>query len=179
MISLGLVIFTILVLFACTMLAVRGHSVVITSLEQVTAVTRPVDLDAFRNLIDASDEEYLRASLSGSDFRRVERMRMRAAMDYLGRAAHNSAILLRVGENNRNSANPQIAAAGQELANSALNMRMLCIAAMAITLIRIALPQLRLSNSSICDRYAAVRERVITLSRSELPSVASRLDSAL
>jgi len=179
MIALSVGIATIIVFVVFLAIAVRGQSSSIDSLERVTTLSRPVDIDAFRNLISASEEDFLRGSLSSQQFRRVQRLRMRAALDYLGRAAHNSSILLRLGESSRTSTNPRIAAAGRELADTALQMRILCLVAMAVTVLRIALPQVRVSPSGICDKYAATRDRVVAFGRIEQPSFASRLESAL
>ncbi|PYQ43466.1 MAG: hypothetical protein DMG99_06570, partial [Acidobacteria bacterium] len=39
---------------------------------------QPLDLEAFRNLTDAAEDEYLRRHLRPADFRRVRRERLRA-----------------------------------------------------------------------------------------------------
>lgn len=180
MVAIGLTLLTVLiVLLGVALVAVRGQSSDIRSVEQVTKLSRPVDLESLRNLISEADENYLRAALRGRDYRRVERARMRAAMDYVGRAAHNSAMLLRLGEAGRRSSNSQLAKAGDELANSALHMRLLCMTAMAIIGVRIVLPQLQVSAGSICDAYASTRDRVATFGRIEKPALASRVDAAL
>ena len=142
-------------------------------------MSKPVDLDAFRNLASAEDEDYLRASLPGRDFRRVQRMRMRAALEYVGWAAHNSSLLIRLGESGRQSPDPEVAHAGAELANKALQMRLLCLAAGAAIIARIVFPELRVSVASICERYAETRERVVSLGRMESPAMARRIEAAL
>lgn len=179
MIAVGLMVVLVLVFAASLMLAVRGNVTSIKSVSQLIDQSRPVDLDAFRTLTLASDEEYLRSALPSREFRRVQRMRMRAAFEYVVRVAHNSAVLLRLGENNRQSENPQLAKAGAELADAALQMRLLCLLSLAVIVVRIAFPQLRMSGSDICDRYAFTRDRVVSFGRIELPAFAGRIDSSL
>ncbi|MFZ0802262.1 MAG: hypothetical protein WAN70_08850, partial [Terriglobales bacterium] len=50
---------------------------------------RSVDLRAFRNLTDPEEEEYLRLNLPPADFRRIQRERLRAAVEYIRCAAFN------------------------------------------------------------------------------------------
>jgi hypothetical protein len=177
--ALILTLITGLILVAVLVIAARGSTSSIHSIEQVTALSRPVDLESFRNLISVSEEEFLRNSLAARQFRQVQRQRMIAALDYVSRAAHNSAILLRLGEAGRKSDNPQLVKAGDELANSALQMRLLCLSVMAILILRIALPQLRITIAAVCDRYASTRDRVLTFGRVEQTVFASQIDSAL
>lgn len=177
--ALLLTLTTVLVLVAILAVAARGHSTSIASVDQLTALSRPVDLDSFRNLISASEEEYLRRSLPARHFRRVQRQRMFGAFDYVSRAAHNSAILLRLGEAGRRSQNAQLAKAGDELANSAMHMRLLCLSAMAVIAVRIAFPHLHLSIARVGESYASTRDRVLTFGRVEQPAFASQIESAL
>ncbi len=59
----------------------QNHSV--DRLEDLAGRTRPVDLEAFRNLLDPREEDFLRASLLPREFRVIQRERMRAAVDYV------------------------------------------------------------------------------------------------
>ena len=52
-----------LLMMAVLLLAVRGQSVVVHNLRELEGRTQPVDLDAFRNLTDPREEEYLRQNL--------------------------------------------------------------------------------------------------------------------
>jgi hypothetical protein len=179
MIALSVTVVTLLALVAVLMLATRGHGETISSVEQLSAVSLPVDLDAFRNLTSISDEEYLRRSLSPRAFRKVQRAREIAAFDYVRRVAHNSAILMRLGEGAQTSSNADLVAAGAQLANDAFHTRVLALSAMAVIVIRIVLPQLRISSAGIGDRYAATRTRVVAFGRIEQPTLASRIEASL
>ena len=89
----------------------KGRVVPSALLEDPGLHLRYVDVDAFRNLIDPAEEEYLRLRLSHSDFRKIHRERLRAAVDYVSGAAHNAALLVRLAEVARSSSDPATAAA--------------------------------------------------------------------
>src|SRR5580698_8725708 len=65
---------------------------------------RPIDIEAFRTLMSASDTQYLQSRLSPSDFRRLQRLRLQVGVHYIACAAHNAALLIRIGEGARQSA---------------------------------------------------------------------------
>ncbi|MGH9670951.1 MAG: hypothetical protein ACRD3A_12675, partial [Terriglobales bacterium] len=113
-----------LLMMALLLLAVRGQGGVVRSLQELEGRTQPLDLAAFRNLTDPREEEYLRTQLAPADFRAIHRERLRAALGYVRRAAHNASILLRLGEAARRNADPEIARAAGELAEGALKLRM-------------------------------------------------------
>lgn len=53
-----------------------------------------VDTIALRNLLSERDEEYLRTSLTSTDYRRVRKARLRAVQEYLFWIAEDCAVLL-------------------------------------------------------------------------------------
>ena len=44
---------------------------------------RPVDIEAFRNLIDPAETEFLKSHLFPNQFRVIQRERLRAAVEYI------------------------------------------------------------------------------------------------
>ena len=104
-------------LFAVWLGAAKGRSL---SLGRTTPrEILPVDLAAFRNLMDPCEEEYLRQSLSPATFRAVQRRRLLAAVDYITCVKNNASALLTIGETARLSSDPQVAVAGQQLVECA------------------------------------------------------------
>jgi len=63
----------------------------------LAATIRPIDVEAFRNLINPAEDDYLRRRLPPSQFRMVRRVRLRAMAGYIQAAANNAAVLVRVG----------------------------------------------------------------------------------
>ena len=55
----------------------------IRSLDDVNGLTVPVDLESFQNLISASEDAYLRSVLAPKAYRKMQRMRAHATLEYL------------------------------------------------------------------------------------------------
>src|SRR6478609_7562502 len=89
----------------------RGHAEAIANLDDLSGRTQPIDLEAFRNLIDPSETAFLRKHLPPPDFRDVHRERTYAAVEYVERIALNAAVLLRLGQAARTHADPEVARA--------------------------------------------------------------------
>ena len=84
---------------------------------------QPLDLEAFRNLADPVEEEYLRRRLLPGDYRKVRRARLRAMAAYVHIASHNAAILARIGQSAPALADPRGAEAARQLINDAFLLR--------------------------------------------------------
>jgi len=103
------------------MYAARGKTSAIGDLDDLAGRTRPVDIEAFRNLIDPAEEDFLRENLPASEFLAIQKERLYAAMEYVSCAAHNAAVLVRLGEAARLSLDPKIAEAGRQLPGAHLS----------------------------------------------------------
>lgn len=131
----------------------RGRASAIAAVSDLRGQVRSVDLAAFRNLVDPDEEDYLRQHLPRGEFRVIQRERLRAALDYVQCVAANSAVLLRLGEAARRNEDPQVSAAGQELVNSALQLRVYALLAQGKLCAGILVPGLRISPARISDSY--------------------------
>src|SRR5580692_1401750 len=78
---------------------------------------RPIDVEAFRNLINPAEDDYLRRRLPPTEFRSVRRARLRALAAYVQVAAINASVLVRVGESALASGNPQFTESAHRLVN--------------------------------------------------------------
>jgi hypothetical protein len=174
-IFVALALVAVLVLFR----AVLRHHRPVPDLQALEGYTRPVDLAAFRNLIDPAEEDYLREQLPAGQFRSLQRQRMRAALEYVRRTAHNGAILLRVGEAARRDQNPEVAAAARELVNSALRLRMNAMLATVVLYGRIVMPGARISVGRVTDTYENLTQGLVRLTRLQHPAYATRVSAAI
>ncbi len=156
-----------------------GQNSSVNSVEDLKGRTRPVDLEAFRNLVDAREEEFLRASLSPNEFRAVQRERTRAAVEYIGNTAHNAAFLLRLGEAATRSADPRIAQAGRQLMDSALRLRAYALLSGAKLYLRMVFPEAHLSYGQLADNYQRLSALASQLARMQHPAHAARLSALL
>jgi hypothetical protein len=164
-----------LLLAALLLRAVRGRTAMIRDLTDVEGRTRPVDLPAFRNLVDPAEEEYLRMRLSKEQFRLIHRQRLHAALDYIRRANNNAPILLRLGESARHDQNPELAGVARELVNSALRLRINALLATGILYARIAMPEAQISVAHVIDIYENVANGLVRLIRLQNPAYVSRI----
>src|SRR5438270_4506030 len=78
----------------------------VRNLDELAARLHPVDVRAFRNLMDERDEQFLREHLPFREFRVIHCQRMLAAAEYVRCAAQNAAILVHLAEAAGQSSDP-------------------------------------------------------------------------
>ncbi len=179
MTALALTLVLALVAFWFVWRLVRGHSTTVHDLRDLEGCMRAVDLEAFKNLVDRSQDAYLRVHLSRRQFRRIERQRKRAAIEYLTWTASNAAVLLRVGEAARNSSDPSVASAGNRLVEAALAVRVRSMLAIVSLYVAMVFPGTSLSVSAAVVRYEQLRDALYRFGQLREPVLASRISSAL
>jgi hypothetical protein len=140
---------------------------------------RPIDIEAFRNLIDPAEESYLRRRLPAAQFRVVRRERLRAMAAYVHVAGSNAAVLVRVGEAAVASGDPQIAGAAQQLVNDALLLRRNTAVALARIYLALAWPNSGFAAVRVVERYEHLSGAAMLLGRLQNPAVPVRLSALL
>jgi hypothetical protein len=143
------------------------------------AQLEPIDVAAFRNLIDPAEDEYLRRHLSAAQFRVTQRSRLRARAAYVRVASRNAAVLIRMGQTalaaSDAGANNHVREAALRLVNDALLLRRNA----GFVLLRIyadmAWPNRSTATSGILDRYQRVSDSAMLLGRLRNPGVAVRV----
>ena len=151
----------------------------VRSLSDFAAHSRPVDIECFRNLVDPEEESFLRTHLTGRDFRRVQRSRMLAAIEYVRCTAHNARLLLQLADAARSSPDREIRVAAVRLANCALQLRVYSLLSLFLLGLRVLLPTVPLRPSDIAKRYGDARDCMAGLTRIEQPSAAAQVEAAL
>jgi hypothetical protein len=146
----------------------KGRSLAVNTANPAEGI-RSVDIQAFRNLVDKSEEEYLRRRLPAREFRQVQRERLSAAIDYIRGAASNAAVLLRVGEAARRSADPEVAEAGEKLVQNALRLRLYALQAVARLSAAKIFPGVAGTSGSLAESYEQMSRQVIRLSVLRFP----------
>ena len=132
-------------------------------LENPADYIRSVDIQAFRNLIDPAEEEFLRRNLPPAEFRKIRRERLRAAVEYISCAAQNAAILLRVGEAARSSPEPAVAEEAQKLMDSAIRLRLYALKTISRLYLGIIFPGWTISSQPVAESYEQVTRQVVRL----------------
>jgi len=144
------------------------------------AQLEPIDVVAFRNLIDPAEDEYLRRHLSPRQFRVTQRARLRAQAAYVRVAGRNAAVLIRMGQTAlamevRTINDGRIRAAALRLVNDALLLRRNA----GLALLRIygdmAWPSHSNATAGIVDRYERLGDSAMLLGRLRNPGVAVRV----
>ena len=131
---------------------------------------RPVDIAAFRNLMDPGEEEFLRTHLAPAEFRRVQRERLRAGVEYVSCAAQNAAILMRLADAGRHSADPATVEAAQKLVDNAIRLRLYALHAIPRLYLGMVLPGARISSARIAERYEQMSRLVVLLGCLQYPT---------
>ena len=160
--SIILVALAVLALIVLIRVA-KGQSVTLRVGENPAESIRFVDVEAFRNLIDPDDLEYLRRHLPSAEYRKIQRERLRAAAEYISCAAHNAAVLLRMAETARLSSDQQVAAMAEKLVENAIRLRMYAFQAIPRLYIAMILPVRPQSSVRVADRYEQMTRQVVTL----------------
>ncbi len=152
----------------------RGHAEAISNIDELNGRTQPVDTQAFRNLIDPAETEFLRRKLPPRAFRSVHRERSHAAAEYVQRIAHNSAILLRLGQAARTNPDPEIARAAHAMIERALAVRMLSMQVLIKLRIQ-AILGIDFPSLDLFERYGRLTESVALFTRLQRPAYSSHV----
>jgi len=167
---------TIILVFVACLLPVlvfavaRRRSAFSGSPSELAAQLHPVDIEAFCNLIDPDEEDFLRTNLPPTLFRSIQRERLLAATEYVAAVSHNAAILTKFGGAIRDHADVTVALAAQQLANNAIRLRLHCFLVRANLWTAIALPGAGLLSGSFVERYQQINGLTRTLLRLRAPA---------
>jgi hypothetical protein len=157
----------------------HGSAAKISSIDALRGYTQKVDLLAFLNLVDPSEEEFLRANLAPQVFRGVQRQRLLAAVEYVRAAAQDAAVLVRLGEVVSADENPQVFLIGQELVTAAIRLRAFSFFALCLLYVKVAIPNSRLSVVQIPRSYERLIDQVGCLARLKRPDRTAHILQAL
>jgi hypothetical protein len=170
----------VLVIVAVFSLAVILSVAVSRSLQSrnravLSGTIRPIDVEAFRNLINPAEDDYLRRRLPPGQFRRVRRERLLAMAAYVGVAANNATVLVRVGQTALAGGDPRVAEAAHKLVNDALLLRRNTTVALVRIYLALAWPNSGLAAVRVADRYEQLSGAAMLLGRLQNPAVPVRL----
>lgn len=125
----------------------------------------PVDVEAFRNLIDPAEEDFLRRRLPPADFRRIQRARLGAAREYIAGAARNARILLELAASARQSADPEVVEMAQTLIDEATQLRLYAFRAIPRIYFAMLFPSQGTSLIRVADGYERMTAKLVSLGR--------------
>ena len=139
---------------------------------------QPIDVEAFRNLVDPAEDEYLRRRLSASEFRLVRRERLRAMAAYVQASARNAAILVRIGQAAVSAGDAPTAEAARQLVDNALLLRRNAAFALLKIYVALAWPNSGLTATSVLQRYEQLNGAAMLLGRLQNPAAPVRISAS-
>ena len=151
------------------------------SKSDLAAQLEPIDVAAFRNLIDPAEDEYLRQHLSAAQFRLTQRARLRARAAYVLVARRNAIVLNRMGQTAlatsraRPTNDVRIREAALRLVNDAVLLQRNAEFALLRICADMAWPNRSTATAGILDRYERLSDSAMLLGRLRNPGVAVRV----
>jgi len=124
---------------------------------------RPLDLSAFRTLLDRGDEAFLQEKLKRAEFFRLKRLRIRVTWRYVRRIADNAAVVLHQAALSRQHPNPDVAESAAQVTDLASQIRVQCLVVFAKLAVEYALPSMQLTPAMLAPQYESLRQNVSRL----------------
>ena len=136
---------------------------------------RPMDVAAFRNLVDPAEDDYLRRRLPASDFRLVRRERLRAMAAYVQSAKRNAEVLVRIAQNSTLAADARTVEAARRLEDNAHLLQRNCMFAIVKIYIALAWPNSSLAAAPVLQGYEELNHSAMLLGRLQNPAATMRI----
>ncbi len=124
---------TVIVIALALCAVVLFYTAVRSRRKQAAQSFRPVDLNAFRTLMDRDDELFMKEKLPHSKFTRLKRQRIRVTVRY---------------------------ATATQVMELAAQIRLQCLVALAKLSLEYAMPSLQLTPALLVPKYQSLRENV-------------------
>ncbi len=139
---------------------------------------RPIDVKAFRNLVDPAEDDYLRRRLPAAEFRVVQRKRLRATAAYVQVAGRNATVLVRIGQAAM-TGDAQTAEAARRLVDSALLLRRNAAFALLRIYTAMAWPNSGLAAVHVLHGYEQLNGAAMLLGRLQNPAAPVHISAML
>jgi hypothetical protein len=139
---------------------------------------QPIDIEAFRNLVDPEENSFLRRRLSARAFRAVQRERLYAMAAYVRTVGRNADILIRISQSALNSSDTRAVEAARQLADQALLLRRNVIFALARIYVALAWPTSGLAAAPLVDSYERMSGSAMLLGRLQNPTAPVRISAS-
>jgi hypothetical protein len=145
----------------------------------LVAQIQPIDVEAFRNLIDPAEDDYLRRRLPAAEFRAVRRRRLRAMAAYVHTAGRNAAVLVRMGQAALAAGDVPTAEAARRLVDNALLLRRNAAFALLRIYVALAWPNSGLAAEPVLRGYEKLNGSAMLLGRLQNPAAPARISASL
>jgi hypothetical protein len=156
-----------------------SRSLQISSSASLAGQIQPIDVEAFRVLVDPAEDDYLRRRLSAAEFRVVRRERLRAMAAYIRIAGRNAAVLVRMGQGALTVGDADTAEAARRLVDNALLLRRNAAFALLRIYIALAWPNSGLAAVAVLHGYEQLNGSAMLLGRLQNPAAPVRISATL
>jgi hypothetical protein len=156
-----------------------SRSLQISSSASLAGQIQPIDVEAFRVLVDPAEDDYLRRRLSAAEFRVVRRERLRAMAAYIRIAGRNAAVLVRMGQGALTIGDADTAEAARRLVDNALLLRRNAAFALLRIYIALAWPNSGLAAVAVLHGYEQLNGSAMLLGRLQNPAAPVRISATL
>jgi len=143
------------------------------------AQIEPIDVEAFRNLVDPAEDDYLRRRLPASEFRMVRRERLRAMAAYIQAANKNAKVLVKMGQAALTAGDAPTVEAARRLVDNALLLRRNASFALVRIHIALAWPNSGLAATPVLHTYEELSGSAMLLGRLKNPAAPVRISATL
>lgn len=138
------------------MLAARRHRRQLRSLEDFQSQWRPLDLEAFANLLDPTEEKFLQENLPRAEFRKIRRQRLLVIWEYVGRISFNARLMVQAGQIIQHHNTGMEAIRAQQHVQHAMQLRVLVFAAQVSLVMKVVLPGMETPLQTLLQKYGDI-----------------------
>lgn len=155
---------SVVVLFAIAILLIgftrRRQATPINDLRGLEQRMEPLDVEAFRVLVDPQERQYLREHLPGRAFRQIQRQRIRAAVDYVNVAIANAELVTRAGETLWEHGSAEEIRLGRELLQTGLSLRIKAVFVRCKLYLCMLVPDFSFSSAQLVSAYQGIESKL-------------------
>jgi hypothetical protein len=176
--TVGLVLVCGLFLAVIVLRVRRGTPQAVSRVEDLESKLEIVDLLAFRNLVDPEESRVLQEGLSPKMYRRIQRLRTRAAIAYVESVYRNAGLTIRLAEHLSRSPQPEIREEAMRIQALSIRSRFLALISLIKLSTSMVFPAFGASVNDVAEGYARIADRVEALCTLTAPLYTSRIAAA-
>jgi hypothetical protein len=156
----------------------RGPGLTVQKVEDLEEKIEIVDLLAFRNLVDLEETQLLRERLPASVYRRIQRLRVRAAMAYVQCVYRNAGLTIRLAAGLASNPDAEVRQEAKKIQDLSVQSRIFAIKSLLKLAVSFTFPSMSVSVYEVAAAYVQVADRMESLCTLIAPLHTSRISAA-
>ena len=150
----------------------------VSKIEDLEGRIEAIDAIAFRTLVDPSETQFLRDRLAAGTYRKIQRLRTRAAIAYVWSVYRNAGVTTRLAQHLTSSHDVTVRKEAERIQELSVQSRFLAIKSLLKLVTCFAFPSLPVSLQDLTSSYTNIAERIEALCTLTAPLHASRIRAA-